>query len=121
MINIINADYILHIPYINQLILDYLQFKDQFKITYLNKVFSILKIKNLIDCNNLYNCRVNRQITNEILLLYPFCEKINLSNCSKITNISHMKCLVYLNASMDCGIDDKGLNNLVNLQKIKCI
>ena len=63
------------------------------------------------------NISFNEQITNEGLKhINPY--KLNITNCSKITDIKHMTNLRELYASYKCGVDFDNIKELPSLNKI---
>ena len=110
----IKANYVLHIPFINQIIYNYLNFEEQLKVKYLNKICSSLNIMNIKDLPS----RLLYKLTDEILYRYPFCEKLNVTFNTNISNINHMKNLIELDCE-NCGINDNGIKDLYNLKNLK--
>ena len=56
------------------------------------------------------------KLNDEILKNYKHVIKLNAKNNSKITNINHMTKLKVLCAFGSCGINNRGIINLTNLE-----
>ena len=52
------------------------------------------------------------RLNDKILSNYKYVQKLNACNNPKITNVNHMTNLKVLNASVNCGIDDKGIKEV---------
>ena len=97
-----------------QIIFDKLDFMDQIKMRQVSKYFMInFPITNLCD-----NITERYNLTDELLKLFPHVMKLDVFFNSKITNVNHMKNLRILYAGDNCGIDDHGIQQLVNLTKL---
>ena len=111
-------DFVLHVPSINQIIYDYLNWKEQLHYNLLNKVFSLLDVKIIWT----YSV-IRKIITNDTLLKYSKCEKLYMlsSNNNEITDINHIKNLSELRFTphITLRIGDNGIKNLFNLTILK--
>ena len=97
-----------------QIIFDKLDFMDQIKMRQVSRYFMInFPITNLFD-----NISNRGKLTDEILKLFSYVIKLNVNNNRKITNVNHMKNLRILYAGSDCGINNHGIQHLVNLTKL---
>ena len=104
-------DFVFYVPSINQMIFDFLNLKKQLQYKLLNKAFSLLDVKIISIKRN--------QITNDILLQYPKCEKLSIySKQNKITDINHMKNLselTFMSYQNNNQFGDDGIKHLYNL------
>ena len=100
-----------------QIIFNFCNFRSQ-----LSLISTCIYYRNNLHIIDLFNIdkKYLKELTQEILHFSIFEKVIYLNaNCnSKITNVSHMKFLQILNASFNCGIDQKGIEGL-NLIELK--
>ena len=97
-----------------QIIFNKLDFMDQRNMRQVSKYFMInFPITNLYD--NVPNIH---KLTDEVLKLFSYVIKLNVTSNRKITNVNHMKNLQILHAGDDCGINDHGIQQLVNLTEL---
>src|SRR5690606_39417173 len=97
-----------------QIIVNFSKIKESLFICRLNKeTYKKIKI------HYLNEDKFSQKITNKILKQkkYSHLISLNLSYNSQITNVNHMINLKKLDASYDCGIDNKGISKL-NLIKL---
>lgn len=101
------------IPDIIKNIYDRLGFIAQVKLRLVSKFFVKYEITNLFDDVPNYH-----RLTDNILKLYPYIIKLDVSHNKKITNINHLVNLQVLNANGFCGIGNKEILSLTNLTEL---
>lgn len=101
-------------PEIWQIILEKSDFCSQIRLTQVSQLnHCFLRITDFYNIDKKYLMR----LTDNILKSYPYIKILDASNNPKITNVNYLSKLEILYATLNCGINNTGIQN-INLIKL---
>jgi len=98
------------------LIYEYSRFCSKLKFCHMCR--SLMNKLIITSFNNL-PYELERRINDAILLNYPDLTGLDIMNNANVTNINHLTKLIILNVSGICGVDNKGIMNCTNVEKLR--